>query len=103
MRVPITTVKGWLHKSRTRLRRTFADSADGATGGAGTSASAGRPRFSARPSRQSQRAFVVRAALRAQATLALAVDEALLLGHPYLGVEHLLLAMLRQGSGPGYD
>jgi ATP-dependent Clp protease ATP-binding subunit ClpC len=47
--------------------------------------------------------FAVRAAPRAQATLALAVDEALLLGHPYLGVEHLLLGILRQGAGPGYD
>jgi RNA polymerase sigma factor (sigma-70 family) len=29
MRVPVTTVKGWLHKSRTRLRRAFADEARG--------------------------------------------------------------------------
>jgi hypothetical protein len=47
--------------------------------------------------------LAVRAAPRAQAMLALAVDEALLLRHAYLGVEHLLLAMLRQGAGPGYD
>jgi ATP-dependent Clp protease ATP-binding subunit ClpC len=47
--------------------------------------------------------LAVRAAPRAQALLGLAVDEALRLGHTYLGVEHLLPAMLRQGSGPGYN
>ena len=44
----------------------------------------------------------VRAAPRAQVLLALAEDEARLLGHSYLEVEHLLLAMVRQGSGPGW-
>jgi ATP-dependent Clp protease ATP-binding subunit ClpC len=44
----------------------------------------------------------LRPAPRAQATLTLAADEARDLKHGYVGVEHLLLGMLRQGAGPGY-
>ena len=36
MQVPVTTVKGWLHKSRTRLRRTLADDVTAASTPAAT-------------------------------------------------------------------
>ena len=36
-------------------------------------------------------------------TLALMEDESRVLNHNYVGVEHLLLGMLRQGDGPGHD
>ncbi|HEX2186235.1 MAG TPA: Clp protease N-terminal domain-containing protein [Chloroflexota bacterium] len=44
----------------------------------------------------------LRPAPRAQTTLSLAADEARDLKHGYIGVEHLLLGILRQGDGPGY-
>jgi ATP-dependent Clp protease ATP-binding subunit ClpA len=50
-----------------------------------------------------QSTFQVRPAPRAQAALALAADEVRDLRHAYVGVEHLLLGILRQGSGPGYE
>lgn len=36
---------------------------------------------------------------RARKVLALAVDEAQRLGHDYVGTEHLLLALVREGEG----
>ncbi|MDB5076870.1 MAG: ClpC ATPase [Chloroflexi bacterium] len=36
---------------------------------------------------------------RAKKVMELAVDEALRLGHPYIGTEHLLLGLLREGEG----
>jgi excisionase family DNA binding protein len=36
---------------------------------------------------------------RAKKVMGLAVDEASLLGHPYIGTEHLLLGILREGEG----
>jgi len=38
---------------------------------------------------------------RAKKVLELALREALQLGHPYIGTEHLLLALLREGEGIG--
>ena len=36
---------------------------------------------------------------RARKTLQLALREALSLGHPYLGPEHVLLGLVREGEG----
>ncbi|MGW4483977.1 Clp protease N-terminal domain-containing protein [Amycolatopsis sp. NPDC004368] len=36
-------------------------------------------------------------------TLELTMREGLRLGHNYIGTEHILLAMLEQGEGPGYE
>jgi hypothetical protein len=49
-----------------------------------------------------QSSFQVRPSPRAQETLRLADDEARVLRHGYIGVEHLLLAILRQNDGSGY-
>jgi ATP-dependent Clp protease ATP-binding subunit ClpC len=35
--------------------------------------------------------------------IALAREEALRLGHDYIGTEHLMLGMIRDGEGPGVD
>lgn len=40
---------------------------------------------------------------RAKKVLELALREALLLGHNYIGTEHLLLGMMRDGTGKGAD
>jgi ATP-dependent Clp protease ATP-binding subunit ClpC len=38
---------------------------------------------------------------RARAVLALSLREALLLGHDYIGTEHVLLGLVREGEGVG--
>ena len=35
--------------------------------------------------------------------ISLAREEALRLGHDYIGTEHLMLGMIRDGQGPGID
>lgn len=45
----------------------------------------------------------LRLAPRAQATLTLAADEGRALKRGYIGVEHVLLAMLRWGDGRGFE
>ena len=35
--------------------------------------------------------------------ISLAREEALRLGHDYIGTEHLMLGMIRDGQGPGVD
>jgi RNA polymerase sigma factor (sigma-70 family) len=119
MRVPVTTVKGWLHKSRTRLRRTLADEA------VGTGRSASRPGPRTPDRKETQMAEGARATGAptgpgggpagawweevatvppalfgddALGALRGAEEEARRWQHGYVGTEHLLVAVLNDSA-----
>jgi RNA polymerase sigma factor (sigma-70 family) len=129
MKVPVTTVKGWLHKSRTRLRRTLGDEARAASAPrqrpgafprdtrladragsrkesgamANTRDTGARPE----PSKETATAWwealgTVVPTLFGENTIAsfrAAEEEARRWQHHYLGTEHLLLGLVRDEQG----
>ena len=140
MRVPVTTVKGWLHKSRTRLRRTIAPetaSTTPATSLPSTRRGSGKAQSKDQPDQPKEHSIMAStpqptgppplagpaaAAQEGQntasawwerlptlspvlfgesavAALREAEAEARRWQHNYVGTEHLLLAILRDGAG----